>query len=54
MIVDCHVHLTEPIELIIEEMDRFAVDAALVCPAGIAQGERVDSLAEASGMMEAI
>lgn len=54
MIYDCHLHLTDPVDLILREMDRFGVDRGIVCPSGIARGEEVFDLKGASAMMDAI
>jgi uncharacterized protein len=54
MVFDCHMHLTEPVELIIQEMNRNGVDKGIVCPSGVARGEEVISLATAKAMMESI
>jgi uncharacterized protein len=53
-IYDCHIHVSEPIELILEEMDRNGVAKGLVCPSGIARGELVESLSSAKAMMDRI
>ncbi len=54
MIVDIHLHLTEPVELILDEMDRWGVDRGVLCPSGLARGERMVDLSSARDLMSSI
>ncbi|MEW6622071.1 MAG: amidohydrolase family protein [Bacillota bacterium] len=51
MIIDGHVHLTEPIEMLIEKMTQVQIDRAVICCSGMARGEEIVDLASAENVM---
>lgn len=54
MIVDGHVHLTRSLSLLLAEMEATGIDRAVVCSAGLAEGEAITDLATARAGMDRI
>ncbi|HEY3313965.1 MAG TPA: amidohydrolase family protein [Bacillota bacterium] len=54
MIIDGHVHLTRPLSMLLEGMNAAGVDRAVVCSAGLAEGETITDLATARLGMDRI
>lgn len=54
MIIDAHMHLTDPVELIIEQLAVCGIDKAVICSGALAKGEAVTDLMSAKQMMGGI
>ena len=54
MLVDGHVHLTEPVDLILRRLEQAGIDKAVVCSSGLAKGEEILSLQDAKQTMDRI
>ncbi len=51
MWIDIHVHETEPIELLLQSMEKNGIDRAFVCSSAVARGEQVHSLQDAKRIL---
>lgn len=54
MMIDAHMHLTRPVTLMVETLQRLGFQRGVVCSSAVASGERISTLADARAMMERV
>lgn len=51
MKIDVHMHMTQPLELLTEQLKRGGFDRGIICSSAVARGECINTLADAREMM---
>lgn len=51
MKIDVHMHMTQPLELVTDQLKKGGFDRGIICSSAVARGECIDTLADAREMM---
>ena len=51
MIIDIHMHLTEPVSLLVGKLRALGVKRGIICSSAVARGEAITTLKDARAMM---